>query len=186
MKKKYVQRGFWMKKENVLADAQQYSYKSEWAKASGGAFTSAQRNGWLAEACSHMTSPKKAMGYWTRENLIADAKKYTTRADWKRNSASAYATTIQMGLLVDCCAHMVRHRKPDGHWTKNRVIENAQLYQTIASWSLSESGAYDAAKKNGWMEEATAHMVRIFSHGERTIYALLAPVRDSVRLPEAL
>lgn len=169
----YIKRGFWKMKENVLADAKAYNYPAEWKKASGGAFTSAHRNGWMEEATAHMQSPKAAMGHWTRENLIADATKYTTRSDWKKNSASAYTTAIRKGLLVECCAHMVRHRKPDGHWTKERVIENAQLYQTIASWSLSESGAYDAAKEYGWMEEATAHMVRVFSHGERTIYALL-------------
>lgn len=173
MEKKYVPRGFWQIKANVLADAKNYSYQSEWAKASGGAFSSAKRNGWLNDASAHMQSPKVPMGHWTFENLVKDARKYQSRSAWKRANASAYATAAQKGLLMQCCEHMVRTRNPDGHWTRDRVIESAKAYQTIASWSLAQSGAYDAAKSNGWLSDATKHMVRVFSHGEHSIYSLL-------------
>lgn len=173
VEQKYIKRGFWQIKENVLADAKKYSYQSQWAKASGGAFSSATRNGWLAEATAHMQSPKVPMGHWTLKNLIEDAQKYRTRSTWKRASASAYATAVANGFLEKCCAHMERTRRPDGHWTKERVLESALAHQTIASWSLADAGAYDAAKSKGWLGDATKHMVRIFSHGEHTIYSLL-------------
>lgn len=173
MGQKYVKRGFWQVKENVLADAQKYNYQSEWAKASGGAFSSAKRNGWIEEVCAHMQSPKVPMGHWTVRNLVEDAKKHRTRSGWRNENPSAYATARVKGCLEECCAHMVRTRNPDGHWTRDRVIESARVYQTIAAWSLAHSGAYDAAKSKGWMDEATKHMVRVFSHGEHTIYSLL-------------
>lgn len=173
MAKKYVKRGYWQVKENVLADAKQYSYKTAWAKGNSSAYNAAKKYGWFEEVCSHMVSPKVPMGHWTLENLIADAKKYRTRADWKRGNQSAYATACQRDLLEQCCANMERDRKPDGYWTKAQVIETAQRYKTIAEWSLAESGAYDAAKTKGWMDDATGHMVRIYSHGEYTIYTLL-------------
>ena len=173
MEKKYVQRGYWQVKANVITDAKNYSYQSEWAKASGGAFSSAKRYGWLDDASAHMQSPKVPMGHWTIKNLLQDAKKYQSRSAWKRDSGSAYATAAVKGHLAQCCEHMVRTRNPDGHWTRDRVIESAREYQTIASWSIAHSGAYDAAKSNNWLTDATIHMVRVFSHGEYTIYALL-------------
>lgn len=173
MSKKYIQRGFWAKKENVLADAQKYRYKAEWVRASGGAFTSAQRNGWLAEACSHMTSPKVPMGYWTLVRLQENSQQYQTPADWKKANASAYATASARGWLADCCAHMTRERMPLGYWTKERVIESALGFSTVATWNLAAGDAYDAAKRSGWIKDATAHMVKIVSHGEHTIYSFL-------------
>jgi hypothetical protein len=165
-------RGYWTK-ERVLEDARRFPYQAKWIKGSPTSYSIAKKNGWVKEACAHMISPKVPLGHWTLENLIADALKYRTRADWKRGNQSAYATACQMELLEPCCAHMERDRKPDGYWTKERVIESSIRYRTIAEWSLAESGAYDAAKSNGWMEDATRHMVRIYSHGEYTIYTLL-------------
>jgi hypothetical protein len=165
--------GYWASNENVLVDARKYAYQSKWKDASPGAFTSAQKHGWLAEACAHMVSPKVPMGYWTLDTLKADARNYQTRVEWKKASASAYATAGQRGLLAECCAHMVRFRKPDGYWTKARCVESAKKYKTIQSWSLGDPPAYDGAKRNGWMAAATEHMSRVYSHGEHTIYAFL-------------
>jgi hypothetical protein len=171
--KKYIQRGFWAKKENVLADAQQYRYQAEWAKASGGAFSSAKRNGWLADACSHMTSPKVPMGYWTLERLMENSQQYQTPTDWKKANASAYATASAKGWLEICCAHMTRERMPSGYWTQELVVESALGFSTVAAWILAAGDAYDAAKRNGWIKDATAHMVKIVSHGVHTIYTFL-------------
>lgn len=165
-------RGYWTR-ERVLVDARRHTYQAEWIRASSGAFTVARRNGWLQEACAHMTSPKIPMGYWTLETLKADARNYTTRAAWKKASQSSYSTAVQQGLLKECCAHMDRLRKPDGYWTSARCIESASRFDTVAEWSLAEPAAYDAAKRHGWIALATKHMVRVFSHGERTLYMLL-------------
>lgn len=165
--------GHWTKKENVLADAKKYRYKAEWTRASPGAVTAAMRNGWLAEACQHMTSPKKPMGYWTQDMLMADAQQYQTPAEWKKANASAYATARANGWLTKCYTHMTRSRMPAGYWTKEKVIESARRFRTIAEWSFAAGNAYDAAKRQDWIDEATEHMARIFSHGEYTIYSFL-------------
>lgn len=173
MPKNKYPKGHWQKKENVLASARKYTYQAKWAKAEGGAFGSAKRNGWLEEACQHMTSPKKPMGHWTLENLIADAKNYSTPSSWRKNSASAYATAIAKGYLEECCVHMERLQKQAGYWTKEKCIESAKKYRTIKDWSLGDGAAYDFTKRNGWIKEATKHMIQTFSHGELTIYTFL-------------
>lgn len=165
-------KGYWTK-ERVLDEAQKYSYQTEWIKSSSASHTVAKRNKWLKEACAHMKSPKVSMGHWTKERLIEDARKYNSRVDWKNSNATAYATAGTKGYLDECCAHMESLVKPVGYWNKLRCIESAKKYPTIIAWSIGENGAYDAAKGKSWYSEATAHMVKTFSHGEYTIYSFL-------------
>tara|TARA_R100000808_G_C2077141_1_gene102394 strand:- start:29 stop:709 length:681 start_codon:yes stop_codon:yes gene_type:complete len=50
-------------------------------------------------------------------------------------------------------------RKPSGYWDiKENVLEDALKHDTKESWYKSKGGARSAAQKNGWYEEATAHM----------------------------
>jgi very-short-patch-repair endonuclease len=165
--------GHWAIKANVLSDARNYNYQAEWKAASPGAWTSAQKHGWLLEASKHMTGGHKSSGYWTKEALIADAQKHQAPSDWKNANASAYGTAIQNGWLDACCEHMVRIRKPEGYWTKEKALESARKFSTIIAWSQVDGPAYDAAKRKNWMKEATRHMVKTYSLGEYTIYSLL-------------
>jgi hypothetical protein len=165
-------KGYWTK-DRVLEEAKKYSYPAEWSKAGGGSFSTAQRNQWLTEACAHMKSPKVPMGYWTKEKLIEDAQKYSSRAEWKKANGSAYATARTNKWLDECCSHMQLLVKPAGYWTKERCLESAKKYPTIVAWSVGENGAYDAAKGKPWYADATKHMVKTFSHGEYTIYSFL-------------
>jgi len=43
---------------------------------------------------------------WTEEKLIADALKYKTRNEWKRESNCAYQAALKRDLLDVCCGHM--------------------------------------------------------------------------------
>lgn len=165
-------KGFWTK-DRVLEDAKKYSYLAQWIKAKPSGYDAAKRNGWLEESRVHMESPKKPMNFWTKQTLIEDAGKYSTKSQWKANNASAYATALNKGFLDDCCAHMESIRKHDGYWTKENCLTSAKKYQTIAAWSKAEGNAYDATKRNGWLKAITAHMVKVFSHGEYTIYSYL-------------
>jgi len=47
---------------------------------------------------------------WTDAELIADAAKYSTRTDWKRES-SAYFVAQSRGILGICCASMALNYK---------------------------------------------------------------------------
>ncbi len=164
--------GYWTK-ERVIDDARRFPCQVMWIKGSSTSYSVAKKNGWVKEACAHMTSPKVPMGYWTLETLKADAQKYRTKVEWKQGNASAYATAIQIDLLAECCAHMVALKNPNGFWTMARCIASAKQFATIQSWALGDPPAYDAAKRAGWMDYASVHMVRIFSHGEHTIYTFL-------------
>lgn len=102
---------------------------------------------------------RKPKGYWTRKRCIAVARKYKSSTEFQKEAASAYETARFNGWLEACTAHMRPRKKPDGYWTKDRCIASAKRYQTRGTWGLSEeSGAYSAARRNGWYEECVAHM----------------------------
>ena len=44
-------------------------------------------------------------------------------------------------------------KKPSGYWTKDRVFEEAQKYDSRGEFCKSCGGAYDAARKNAWLDE---------------------------------
>ena len=75
--------GYWTK-ERVLYDARRFSYQAQWIKGGPTAYSVAKKNGWVREACAHMTSPKVPIGHWTLETLKSDAQKYRTKVEWRK------------------------------------------------------------------------------------------------------
>jgi hypothetical protein len=42
---------------------------------------------------------RKPDGYWTKEAILAEAEKYQTRSEWRKNSPSSYSASWKLGLL---------------------------------------------------------------------------------------
>ena len=54
-----------------------------------------------------------------------------------------------------------------GHWTKDRVIEDARNYKSKIGWISASASAYQTAVANGWIAQATAHMTRpVYKHAK--------------------
>lgn len=111
---------------------------------------------------------KKPNGYWTKELLIEDARKYKTKRDWRDNSSSAYVTAKRLGFLDVCCSHMTALQKPSGYWTPENIKKAAKKFDTPEDFENGESGAYDAFLKflkmskygEKFREECFAHMTK--------------------------
>lgn len=158
-------------KTAVLASVQQYAARADWKAAEPGAYKAAVRNGWLAEACEHMHAKHRT---WTLPALVASAAPFATRAAWKEADGSAYKAAREHGVLDRVCAHMTWASKPDGWWTKARVMASAKEYRSITTWNDAETSAYQMAKKKRWMSEATSHMDAVpMPIGPATIHEFL-------------
>jgi hypothetical protein len=153
-------------KDAVIADAQKHSTKSEWRKASH-AYSIAHRNGWIDEACAHMTVLWTAK--WTKEAVLSDALRYQARGEWETKSNGAVASAKRNGWYEEATQHMPMLIEK---WTKESVIADAQKYQTRGEW-YAKSKSYSIARNNNWTEEATAHMFTTLSFGELVIYTFL-------------
>jgi very-short-patch-repair endonuclease len=141
--------------ELVLESASHYKKRSDWKKNESGAYKAALRFGCMAEATEHMPIIKRDLTY---EELHESALKYQNRGSWKVAEPSVYKTARIRGLLEDICSHMIEGKRVNGTWTKENVLASARKFNSIAAWSSEEVSAYNVAKKNGWMTEATSHM----------------------------
>jgi len=147
-------------KEMCLKSASQYNTKIEWLKNDPRAYGAAKNNEWLNECCSHMKKPFQ----WTKEMCIESAKKYNKSGDWRKNEPTSYAVASRRGWLNECCAHMtIKNRPPKIFWTLEKCIESAKNFNNTTEWRKNDSKAFNAAEKNGWLDECVTHM-KVIKH----------------------
>ena len=97
---------------------------------------------------------------WTKDKVLDSAKKEKHKVRWKENEPGAYAAAMNGGYLKEAVAHM-EVLNPKGKWSnKKDVLADAKKFKYRHDWQDSSVGAYEAAKNNGWFEEAVAHMTR--------------------------
>jgi hypothetical protein len=95
--------------EQCQADALKYTSRSEWYHQSRRAYSNAVNNDWLDLCCAHMKPSMHKMhrGYWqNKENVLAEAKKYTSRYEFSKNAQTAYLNARKGGYLEEACQHM--------------------------------------------------------------------------------
>jgi hypothetical protein len=102
----------------------------------------------------------KEYGYWTLKRCKADAKKYSSRAQWQKKSKSAYTAALRNSWVDSCTSHMKKaHREfPANFWTKKTCALDARQFDSKKDWETESQGAYLAAIRNGWFEDCTRHM----------------------------
>jgi very-short-patch-repair endonuclease len=148
-------------KENALKDALNYQSRSEWKKGSYG-YEVASKNGWLEDACTHMTGGKGVFqkGYWTLERCIEDAKKYKSKSEWRNSEKpTGFNVAKTNGWLMLCCQHMNETKKPNGYWgLLDNCLKDASRFTFQARWEEESPSAVASARKNGWLERCIQHM----------------------------
>ena len=95
---------------------------------------------------------------WTKEKIITDAAKYSSKSAWQKSSPSAYNIAIYHGWLTEATAHMSRPAVHNKKWTKDTVLDEAKKYKTKAEWIKKNHASYNAAKKYGVFNLAVSHM----------------------------
>jgi hypothetical protein len=154
--------GYWTK-DSCIEEAKKYNSIEEWEKNSIGSFVFAKKRKYIAEIRLMFGWRKiKPSGYWTKENCMAEAKKYNTIGEWRKNSDSSYTKAISNKWLDECSGHLIRlqNQRPSKTWDKNTCFETAKLFKRPSDWAKNYSGAVASAKKNGWLDEMTAHMTK--------------------------
>ena len=151
----------WWTKDRCAEEALKYEKRKYFEKGCRAAYGSARLNGWLDEICAHM--PKRVVrenGFWTMERLREAASIHETRVDFERENRAAYSAAVRLGVLDEICQHTKPLILPHGHWTKERCEDEAWKYNTTGSFRYFCPGGFEAAKRNGWLEEIAWHMDR--------------------------
>ena len=99
-------------KEKILEDAKKYQHKSEWVKGNQAAYQAALKYDQSVskfelfnKATAHMTTPK-ARKKWTKEIVLADAKKYNYRSEWRKANEPCYRAASRLNILSKATSHM--------------------------------------------------------------------------------
>lgn len=147
----------WLK-EDILLESKKYCSKIEWLKNSSQSYYAAYKNGWIEEASTHMKRPKSHKAKWFKENVLLEAKKYQHKQQWRIKSSGSYNVALKNKWIGEASAHMTT---PDIHnkkWFKENVLLEAKKYISKVEWTVKSSGSFQSAYRNGWIEEASAHM----------------------------
>lgn len=142
-------------KEKCRDVALQCSSISEFSKKFSGAYQNCLKYGWLDEVCSHIKRIKRKNGYWNNENVIEEAKKYSTLKEFRKNSQGAYDYASKNNLMDNIKAFLEVGCKPIGYWTYERCLEEAKKYETLIDFHNKSSSAYTCSRRNNWLEKFT-------------------------------
>ena len=97
---------------------------------------------------------------WDYDSCKKEALKYKIRSEFKKESPSAYGSSLRHRWLDDICKHMVEIMKPKGYWTKENCRKEALKYKTRHEFQKGSDGAYKKSWRNGWLDDVCKHMIK--------------------------
>jgi len=101
----------------------------------------------------------KPPGYWTKERCHEVALTCNSRTEFQKKYRGAYSSAHRNGWIDKICSHMeFIIKKPPGYWTKERCHEVALTCNSRFEFQKKYRGAYNLARKNGWLNEICSHM----------------------------
>ena len=94
-------------------------------------------------------------GYWTKERILEEAKKFNSRGEWTKKSHSSYNLARKRGLIVEATKHMTG---PDYKWTRENILAEALKYNSMTEWVQKGGASHTIARRKGLISEASKHM----------------------------
>ena len=95
---------------------------------------------------------------WSKENLQKEVNKYKTRNDFRKNNISAYNTAVHNKLLNNLFKNHINNgyiqiQKKSGYWTKEKLQEEANKYETRHEFRKNNYSAHTQATKHKLLDE---------------------------------
>ena len=145
--------------ETVRLEAQKYSTRQEFKHGSNSAYEYARKHHLLDAICTHMTRPLPKVK-WTDEAIFEEAKKYSSKEEFRKGNSSAYSIAYKKGIIDKVCSHMHTLQKKRNYWTFEQCQKAALKYQNKVEFKTYDGSAYSTAVRNGWIELICTHMKR--------------------------
>jgi len=157
-------RGYWMNKENVINESKKYCSKIDFQNNNTSAYQAALKNGWIEEMTWLVKQTQKPFGYWkNKENVMAEARKYATKKEFKKNNLSAYISAKKYGFMKEITwftmptkkkHEITTHKRPKGYWKdRDNIMKEAKKYSTKEEFQKGNLTAFIAAHKYGYIDE---------------------------------
>lgn len=91
---------FWDNKEDVMTEGRKYETLTDFREKSKGAYEHARLNGWLKEM-TWFKLLKRPNGYWTKETIFEESKKYKNISEFEKYCSRAVAVARKNGWHKD-------------------------------------------------------------------------------------
>jgi len=109
LKATYRPKNFW-NKETIIEAVRKFKSFEEWIKKDKSqSYSAATKHRLLSdpEVTGHLIKQEsRYFGHWTKEKIFKDAKKYNSRSEWQKNSASAYHASLNKNIHKEATGHM--------------------------------------------------------------------------------
>jgi hypothetical protein len=148
-------RGYWLVKENVIEESKKFSNRTDFKKNSGNAYKSAIKNKWINEMpWLDENLDKHPKGYWkNKENMMSEAKKYSTKEEFKNGNLTAFLAAYKYGYIDDLYWLVKQKQHKKGYWTYKNIEKEALKYNTKTEFFKGNQTAYRAALKQGIIDD---------------------------------
>lgn len=152
--RKQAPQKYWQDENNVINESKKYKTKTEFFKGCHAAYDYAQKHN-LWEKMPWIKTTIKESGYWTKERVLEEGKKYSTKKDFLKNAPTAYSKANKYHWM-DEMTWFQSDVKPQGYWqVKQNVMEESHKYNSRVDFRWGAPGAYRSSINNGWIEEMT-------------------------------
>lgn len=91
---------------DCIIQARRYTSLNEWRKAHRSTWNAAVRMGWLKDITELVWGGTTRVT-WTMEMCKAEAAKYKTRSEWRKQARNSYRAALKNNCLDECCRHML-------------------------------------------------------------------------------
>lgn len=137
-------------KEKCYEAARRYADLGIFSKECQVAYTIAHRNGWLVDY-TWLRRKKLPNGYFTKEIVMSEAKKYKSSRDFKAANPQAYNAAHRRGWIKEC----IWFAKPKNakKWNYDTCYEEALKYISKTKFRKKSITAYCIARDCGWLTE---------------------------------
>lgn len=99
---------------------------------------------------------RKPKGYWkSRDNIIEESKKYSSRTEFKKKSGNAYDMARYYKILDEMTwLDNDKGRHPKGYWkNKENMLNEAKKYKTKEEFKNGNITAFLAAYRYGYIDD---------------------------------
>lgn len=97
---------------------------------------------------------KHPKGYWkNKDNMMKEAKKYTSKEDFKKGNLTAFLAAYRYGYIDDMVWMVKQKQHKNGYWNYKHIEEEALKYDTKTEFFKGNQTAYRAALKLGIIDD---------------------------------
>lgn len=97
---------------------------------------------------------KHPKGYWkVRENMMDEARKYSTKEEFKNGNLYAFLAAYKYGYIDDMGWMVRKSEHKNGYWTYDKIKNEALKYNTKTDFFKGNQTAYKHALRLGVIDD---------------------------------